>query len=75
MTDQYLVEKPLQGDRDAFGAGYKNTEGLGCPDTLKMINNTEDRIDVAQDTYYSGVIPFYLVRVLQVCLKLCTLVY
>jgi RNA polymerase sigma factor (sigma-70 family) len=51
LTDQYLVEKVLHGDRYAFRQVIKNTEGLVTLIIFKMISNTEDRKDLAQDTY------------------------
>ena len=54
MTDQYQVEKVLQGDRDAFELVIKNTEGLVAQILFKMINNTEDRKDIAQDIYFKA---------------------
>lgn len=51
VTDQYLVEKVLRGDRDAFGVVIRNTESLVAQIVFKMISNTEDRKDLAQDIY------------------------
>jgi RNA polymerase sigma factor (sigma-70 family) len=51
LTDQYLVEKVLRGDTNAFGQVIKNTEGLVARIIFKMINNIEDRKDLAQDIY------------------------
>ena len=50
-SDQYLVDKVLGGDTNAFGVIIRNTEGLVAQIVFKMINNTEDRKDIAQDVY------------------------
>lgn len=50
-SDQYLVDKVLGGDADAFGVIIRNTEGLVAQIVFKMINNSEDRKDIAQDIY------------------------
>lgn len=50
-SDQNLVEKVLGGDTDAFGVIIRNTEGLVAQIVFKMINNAEDRKDIAQDIY------------------------
>ncbi len=51
FTDQYLISKVLSGDTDAFGVIIKNTERLVAQIVFKMISNTEDRKDIAQDIY------------------------
>ena len=51
LTDQELVRKSLQGDRHAFEAIVKNTEGLVAQMVFKMIPNSEDRKDLAQEVY------------------------
>lgn len=51
LTDKELVEKVLSGNTNAFGAIIKNTEGLVAQIVFKMINNIEDRRDLAQDVY------------------------
>jgi RNA polymerase sigma factor (sigma-70 family) len=50
-TDQQLVERTLLGDRDVFKLVIKNTEGLVSMIVFKMISNTGDRKDIAQDIY------------------------
>jgi RNA polymerase sigma-70 factor (ECF subfamily) len=50
-TDQYLISKVLSGDTNAFGAIIKATERLVTQIVFKMIPNTEDRKDIAQDIY------------------------
>lgn len=49
--DQFLVSKVLGGDTNAFSAIIKNTEGLVAQIVFKMIPNSEDRKDIAQDVY------------------------
>jgi RNA polymerase sigma-70 factor (ECF subfamily) len=51
LPDQLLVEKVLRGNTDAFGEIIKSTEGLVAQIIFKMINNSEDRKDIAQDIY------------------------
>ena len=51
LTDQHLVKQVLDGDTSAFGTIIKNTEGLVAQIVFKMINNSEDRKDIAQDIY------------------------
>ena len=50
-TDQYLVGKVLRGDAKAFEIIIKNTKGLVAQIVFKMIYNTEDRKDLAQDVF------------------------
>ena len=51
LADRHLVEKVLTGDESAFGSIIKNTERLVAQIVFKMINNPEDRKDIAQDIY------------------------
>ena len=51
FTDKQLVEKVLSGDTNAFGAIIKNTDALVAQIVFKMVDNTEDRRDLAQDIY------------------------
>jgi RNA polymerase sigma-70 factor (ECF subfamily) len=51
QKDQYWIGKVLGGDTNAFGTIIKNTEGLVTQIIFKMISNTEDRRDIAQDIY------------------------
>jgi len=51
LSDQSLVEKVLKGDKQAFGIIIKNTEALTAQIVFKMIDNPEDRKDIAQDIY------------------------
>ena len=50
-SDRQLVEKVLGGDNAAFGLIVKNTESLVAQIVFKMIDNPEDRKDLAQDIY------------------------
>jgi RNA polymerase sigma factor (sigma-70 family) len=50
-TDKYLVDKVLRGDTKAFEIIIKNTKGLVAQIVFKMIYNTEDRKDLAQDVF------------------------
>jgi RNA polymerase sigma-70 factor (ECF subfamily) len=45
------VKQVLDGDTSAFGTIIKKTEGLVAQIVFKMINNSEDRKDIAQDIY------------------------
>lgn len=51
FADQQLVEKVLRGNANAFSAIIKSTEKLVAQIVFKMINNREDRKDIAQDVY------------------------
>ena len=51
LTDQQLVNIVLSGDTNAFGTIIKKTERLVTQIVFKMINNSEDRKDMAQDIY------------------------
>jgi len=51
LTDQQLVNKVLRGDTNAFSVIIKNTESLVAQIVFKMIENAEDRKDIAQDVY------------------------
>jgi RNA polymerase sigma factor (sigma-70 family) len=51
VTDKYLVDRVLNGDNAAFASIIKNTEGLVAQIVFKMINNPDDRKDIAQDIY------------------------
>jgi RNA polymerase sigma factor (sigma-70 family) len=51
LSDQYLVKKVLSGDTNSFSAIIKGTEGLVAQIVFRMISNTEDRKDIAQDVY------------------------
>lgn len=51
VADQPLVDKVLAGDTNAFKFIMKNTEGLVAQIIFKMIPNSEDRKDIAQDIY------------------------
>jgi RNA polymerase sigma factor (sigma-70 family) len=51
LTDRELVEKVLSGDTDTFAAIIKNTEVLVAQIVFKMVENKEDRKDLAQDIY------------------------
>ena len=49
--DKDLVDHVLRGDRAAFASIIKNTEGLVASIVGKMIPDTEERKDLAQDIY------------------------
>ena len=51
LTDQYLINKVLHGNRNAFAEIIKATERLVAQIIFKMIQNAEDRKDIAQDVY------------------------
>ena len=51
VADQLLVDKVLCGDTNAFKFIMKNTEGLVAQIIFKMIPNSEDRKDIAQNIY------------------------
>jgi RNA polymerase sigma factor (sigma-70 family) len=51
LEDKLLVERILQGETPAFGILIKRTEGLVAQIVFKMVSNTEDRKDLAQDVY------------------------
>jgi RNA polymerase sigma factor (sigma-70 family) len=51
LSDKHLVEKSLSGDSSAFRLIIKNTENLVAQIVFKMISNTDDRKDIAQDIY------------------------
>jgi RNA polymerase sigma factor (sigma-70 family) len=51
LSDKSLVSSVLRGETDAFSAIIKNTEALTAQIVFKMIENVEDRKDVAQDIY------------------------
>jgi RNA polymerase sigma-70 factor (ECF subfamily) len=51
LTDKELVEKVLHGNNRAFEMIIHNTERMLAQIVFKMINNPEDRKDIAQDIY------------------------
>jgi RNA polymerase sigma factor (sigma-70 family) len=51
LDERHLAEMVLRGDTNAFGAIIKSTEGLVAQIVFRMIGNTEDRKDIAQDVY------------------------
>lgn len=51
QDDQLLVKKVLSGDNSAFSSLIRNTGGLVAQIVYKMISNSEDRKDIAQDIY------------------------
>jgi len=51
LTDRQLVEKVLTGDTSAFTTIIKNTEALVAQIVFKMVDDIEDRKDLAQDIY------------------------
>ncbi len=50
-TDKELVEQTLGGNQQAFASIIRQTEALVASIVFKMINNAEDRKDIAQDIY------------------------
>lgn len=50
-SDRRLVSSVLSGDKMAFGKVIKNTEALVAQIIFKLIDNNEDRRDLAQDVY------------------------
>jgi RNA polymerase sigma factor (sigma-70 family) len=51
LTDQELIEKVLSGDTRAFTMIIKKTERLVAQIVFKMIRESEERRDIAQDVY------------------------
>lgn len=51
ITDYALVEKVLGGDTSTFSVIISNTERLVAHIIFKMVDNAEDRRDIAQDVY------------------------
>lgn len=49
--DRHLVKQVLQGDRHAFTTIIKNTENLVAQIIFRMIDDAEDRRDLAQEVY------------------------
>jgi RNA polymerase sigma-70 factor (ECF subfamily) len=50
-TDQLLVKRVLNGDKQAFGIIVNNTENLVARIVFELIKNDGDRKDLAQDIY------------------------
>jgi RNA polymerase sigma-70 factor (ECF subfamily) len=50
-TDKELVARTLSGDSKAFAIIIKNTEALVAQIVFKMVDQAEDRKDIAQDIY------------------------
>jgi RNA polymerase sigma-70 factor, ECF subfamily len=50
-SDRHLVKSVLSGDNHAFSTIIKNTEGLVAQIIYKLVDNHEDRRDLAQDVY------------------------
>ena len=51
VDDKELVNRVLKGDNQVFVTIIKNTEGLVALVVFKLLNNPEDRKDIAQDIY------------------------
>jgi RNA polymerase sigma factor (sigma-70 family) len=51
LSDYILVEKVLGGDTHAFSVIISNTERLVAQIIFKMIDDDEDKRDIAQDVY------------------------
>jgi RNA polymerase sigma-70 factor (ECF subfamily) len=51
LSDKSLVDSVLRGKTGAFATIIKNTEALTAQIVFKMVNNAEDRKDIAQDIY------------------------
>ncbi|RYY30643.1 MAG: sigma-70 family RNA polymerase sigma factor [Chitinophagaceae bacterium] len=50
-SDRRLIAAVLSGDQAAFSTIIKNTQGLVTQIIFKMIDNREERKDIAQDVY------------------------
>jgi RNA polymerase sigma factor (sigma-70 family) len=50
-SDRRLVAAVLSGDNEAFSTIIRNTQGLVTQIIFKMIDNREERKDIAQDVY------------------------
>jgi RNA polymerase sigma-70 factor (ECF subfamily) len=50
-SDRQLVETVLLGNNAAFGTIIKNTESLVAQMVSKLVDNLEDRRDIAQEVY------------------------
>jgi RNA polymerase sigma factor (sigma-70 family) len=50
-SDQYLVDRVLKGDQQAFARIVRQTEGLVAQIVFKMIPAPGDRQDIVQDVY------------------------
>ena len=51
LTDQELIDKVLNGDTQAFGVIIKQTERLVAQIVFKMVSDSDERKDIAQDVY------------------------
>lgn len=51
LIDRDLIKKTLAGDTNAFRIIISNTQGLVLQIIYKLINNQEDREDLAQEVY------------------------
>lgn len=51
QSDKVLVQQVLNGNTQAFGQLLKQTERLVTQILFKLVNNPEDRKDLAQDIY------------------------
>jgi len=51
VDDKELVNCVLKGDTQVFATIIKNTEGLVAQIVFQLLNNPEDRKDIAQDIY------------------------
>jgi RNA polymerase sigma factor (sigma-70 family) len=51
QSDRQVVERVLRGDTEAFRAVIDRTQGLVTQIIFKMVANSEDRRDIAQDVY------------------------
>jgi len=51
VDDKELVNRVLKGDTQLFATVIKNTEGLVAQITFRLLSNSEDRKDIAQDIY------------------------
>ena len=52
--DRRLVEKVLNGNTSSFGEIITNTERLVAQIVFRMVDNVEDRKDLAQDIYLNA---------------------
>jgi len=51
LEDKTLIDRALSGDKQAFGLIIRNTEKLVTQIVFKMINDPQERKDIAQDIY------------------------
>ncbi|WP_282042853.1 RNA polymerase sigma factor [Winogradskyella flava] len=52
LVDNDLIKRVLEGDSNAFKLIISKTQGLVIQIIYKMVNNREDREDLAQEVYF-----------------------